>query len=651
MSLYEGASMRKLSVAAIAVLVASALVVPMASAGPATGSAPMPSRPSLAAYTPAAVPGEVIVKFRRPMSRIATRQTVTAMGASLVAGPVAGFSVVKAQAGKTTDELIASLESDPAVASAEPNLVRYLSATAPSDPMFSDQWGLDNQGQAHVISDAAGSRSGAIDADMDVLEAWDQQKGSETVVAILDSGVDVMHPDLAANIWVNEQEIPGNGLDDDLNGYVDDIHGWDFADNDASLLQSAGGYAGWEHGTHVAGIIGAQADNALGTAGVCPNCKLMVLKMFKPFDTDGDGIKDTMIGDLAAELKALDYAIRMGADVINGSFGGSVVSSRAERATIKRAVAAGITMVFAAGNENGDNDLLIPGLNFDGDGVPDMTSPAYPASYSLPGIISVAASNDSDQNGFQSACFMLLGSAEWPCSFTNWGHDSVDVSAPGVDIISTLPDNRYATFDGTSMAAPSVAGVAALVKAEHPEYTAPQVVNAIMNSVDQPSSLLELLPIPDFGTLTGRFTTTSGRVNAAAALQATTEDRYPTGDGVIAGARTLSGTARSAVAWPEDVNDVFKKKLVKGVRYRAILDTSGAHDLDLQIYKPGTKEIWPFDGRCFGAGGSCPVLFYEPTPEGDVSKRFTARRGGTYYFHVNAWLLEQGGYTLKVVRI
>ena len=642
--------MKKLSVAVVALLVASAVMVPLASASPET-TPPSIERPTLAGYSPDAVPGEVIVKFRPPMSRVATREAVTKLGAAMVAGPIAGFSVVKAERGRSTEDLIASLEADPSVASAEPNLVRYLAATPPNDPMFSDQWSLNNTGQAHPVSDANGTRTGTDGADMDVLEAWDDQKGNaETIVAIMDSGVDVTHPDLAANIWMNAGEIPGNGIDDDLNGFRDDINGWDFADNDASLLQSTGGFEGWEHGTHVAGIIGAVADNAIGTAGVCPDCKLMVLKIFKPFDTDGDGVKDTMVGDLAAELKALDYAIKMGADVVNGSFGGSIVSSRAERTKIKRAVAAGITMVLAAGNENGDNDLLIPGLNFNNDEIPDMLSPAYPASYDLPGIISVAASNDQDQNGFQSACFLVLGSAEWPCSFTSWGHDSVDVSAPGVDILSTLPNNRYAAYDGTSMAAPAVAGVAGLIAAEHPTYKPTQVVNSIMNSVDRPTSLQSLLPIPDIGTLTGRFTQTAGRVDARAALQASPVDNYPTGDGLIAGARLLSGVARASVSWPEDVNDVFKKKLVKGVQYRAILDTSGANDLDLQIYRPGTKEIWPFDGRCFGAAKGCPVIFYEPTPRGDVTKSFTARQSGTYYFHVNAWLLESAGYTLKVVK-
>lgn len=567
----------------------------------------------------------------------------------MVAGPVGGFSVIKAAAGTSVRALIESLASDPAVAYAEPNYLRYLSMT-PNDARFADQWGMHNTGQAHSVSSSNITRLGTADADMDVTEAWDTQQGdSDTIIAVMDSGVDVTHPDLAANIWVNEGEIAGNGVDDDGNGYKDDINGWDFAENDSSLIQATH-QDGWDHGTHVAGIVGAVANNAVGVAGVCSSCKVMVLKMFKPFDTDGDGTKETMVGDIAGELKAFDYAIDMGADIINGSFGGSIVSTRSERAAIKSAIANGITPVFAAGNENGDNDLLAQ-VDFDGDQVLDMTSPAYPASYDLPGMLSVAASNDRDQNAAQSACVAALGSDEWPCTFTNFGHESVDVSAPGVDVLSTLPNNTYSSFDGTSMAAPHVAGVAGLVKAEHPEYTPQQVVNAIMNSVDHPSSLLNLSAIPG-NLLSGvEVTVTAGRVNAAAALVAPTNDAFPTNDGNVSGAKALSGTAADDVSWPEDVNDVFKKKLVKGAIYKAILNTSGANDLDLQIYKPGTQEIWQFDDRCFNTSGGCPVLYYDPTDSGDVTVRFKAPKDGNYFFHVNAWLLETGSYTLKVAKL
>ena len=647
--------------ATLAILVVTALLAPLAAAAPKRAVVGSSARPSLEGRLPDAVPGEVVVKFRKGVARGVQRRAVSSLGATVVAGPVKGLSVVRTTWGRTTEELIDSLSSSPSVAYAEPNLLRYLSFI-PDDPRFSDQWGLDNTGQAHSISGSASTKAGNADADMDVAEAWDVQQGNaDTVVAIMDSGVDVLHPDLADNIWVNEDEIPGNGIDDDANGYIDDVNGWDFADDDATLLEPDGEFIGWDHGTHVAGIVGAVANNGIGVAGVCPSCKLMVLKMFEPFDLDGDGIDDTMVGDLAAELKAFDYASRMGADVINGSFGGALFASRAERARIKAGIAAGITMVFAAGNENGDNDLLIPGLYFDDDDIPDMLSPAYPASYDLPGIISVAASNDADQNGFQSACYLAEGSEEWPCAFTNWGRDSVDVSAPGVDVVSTLPNDSYETFDGTSMAAPNVAGVAGLVKAHHPEYSPRQVANAIMDSVDKPVSLQSFFGIPGLGPFRAELTKTAGRVNAAEALALAppTGDISPRSDGTIAGAKRLRRRAFNSVSWPGDVNDVYKKRLVRGARYRVTLDTVGENDLDLQIYRPKTKDIWQFDGRCFSAG-ACPVLYYAPTSSGDVVVRarrcrprpcFRAPKDGVYYFHVNAWLLETGSYRLKVIKL
>jgi subtilisin family serine protease len=600
---------------------------------------------------PRTVPGEVIVKFAAGAAKTRTVQAVARFGASMVAGPLDDFVVVRAGATSSVDDLIDQLEASPGVAYAEPNYLRYLSMT-PNDARFDQQWAAHNSGQIHGISSSNTTRVGVADADMDLTEAWDTQQGStDTVVAIMDSGIDVAHPDLADNIWVNDAEIAGNGVDDDGNGYRDDINGWDFADNDASLLHSAGRLEGWDHGTHVAGIVAAVAGNGVGVSGVCPKCKLMVLKIFRPFDTDGDGTKDTMVGDVAAELKAFDYAMSMGADVVNGSFGGSIVSTRAERSKIKSAIASGIAMVFAAGNENGDNDLLIPGLDFDGDQSADMTSPAYPASYDIPGIVSVAASNDSDQNGFQSACFAVLLTREWPCAFTNWGHESVDVSAPGVDILSTLPNDGYGVFDGTSMAAPQVAGVAGLIASQHPEYGPAEIANAIMNSTDKAASLQSLLPIPDVGTITGQFTTTGGRVNAAIALNASIADSYPTTDGNIGGAQTLVGTVHDNVAWPEDTNDVFKKKLAKGSVYKATLNATETADLDLQIYKPGASEIWQFDDRCFNMEAGCPVLFYEPTESGDVSVRFRAPKDGTFFFHVNAWVLNDSDYSIKVTKL
>ena len=602
-----------------------------------------------------AVPGEVIVRFRPGVTRAQAAGQVRALGGLLEAGPHDGFALVRTPPGVSAEQAIANFTDDPSIVFAERNLLRFASALPPNDMRFSAQWGLANTGQPHPISGlSSGTRAGTPGADIDAPEAWelDPKMGEGTVVAIMDSGVDVTHPDLAANIWVNQAEASGAPkVDDDGNGYVDDINGWDFSDNDASLFQATGGYAGYDHGTHVAGIIGAVTNNATGVAGVCPNCRMMVLKVFEPFDTDGDGVKDTMVGDVAAALKAFDYAIAMGADVVNGSFGGSIISSRAERAKIKKGINAGITMVFAAGNENGDNDLLLTEFDVNQDGQADMTSPAYPASYNLPGIISVAASTDMDQNGFSTACSMQLGTRASPCSFTSWGAESVDVSAPGVDILSTVPGAAYDVFDGTSMASPHVAGVAALVKARNPAYTPAQIKNAILNSADSPASFGELFPFPGMRSVTGRFTVTGGRVDAASALTASPAAVGSISDGNINGARLLTRSVRGEVSWPEDVNDVFKRRLRKGAVYRIVLDTAGTADLDVQIYKPGTTDVWQLDDSCFMRGGRCQMLFYDPQPSGDAAFRIKAPREGVYYFHVNAWLLETGSYQLKVVKI
>lgn len=594
-----------------------------------------------------ALTGEVIVKYRAgPAGRKAARSDAVD-GVTKIGRGSARFGLMEVPAASSIEQLIGELESDPGVAYAEPNLYRYASEI-PTDPLFGSQWALSNSGQPHPVSGSSTRRSGIPGADIDAPLAWDQEKGEGTIVAILDSGVDVTHEDLASQLWVNEVEMNGTpGLDDDQNGYIDDINGWDFADNDSTLLET-GPYEGTEHGTHVAGIVGAAMNNGLGGVGVCPGCKVMVLKVFEPEDTEPPVGKDTMVGDVAPAMKAIDYAIANGADVINGSFGGSLVSSRAERAKIKQAIAAGITMVFAAGNDNSDNDLLVA-EDLDDDDVPDLLSPAYPASYDLPGIISVAASNDADQNGYSSACAARL-TRSWPCSFTNWGHDSVDLSAPGVDIISSTPGNTYSTFDGTSMAAPHVAGVAALVKAWNPSYSPAQIENAIVNSVDRPSSLRELYALPGPPDI-GEFTRTQGRVDAAAALGGSPSTLLPITDGNIRGATPMRGRASGHVAWPHDVNDLYSVRLRRGADYRVVLDGRSNADLDLQIYKPGTKHVWELGGGCLFRGGRCQVQYYDPREGGDVRYRFTARRSGRYFLHVNAWFRAAGGYSLTITKL
>jgi subtilisin family serine protease len=298
-----------------------------------------------------------------------------------------------------------------------------LSATATTnDTSYASQWALSNRGQS----------GGVVGADIRVEQAWDYGTSTSTIVAVIDSGIDYSHPDLASNIWRNSSEIPNNGVDDDRNGYIDDVRGWDFANNDADPMDDNG------HGTHVAGTIGAVGNNSVGVAGVAWRVQLMPLKFLS---ANGSG-------SLSDAIEAINYARTKGAKIINASWGGGGFSSALQSAITQFQNAGGI-FVAAAGNENSNNAL----------------TPAYPANYS--GVISVGASTRLD------------GLA----SFSNFG-SNVTLVAPGSSILSTLPNNRYGTLSGTSMAAPHVAGALALLWGQNPSLTATALRQAVLNNTD-----------------------------------------------------------------------------------------------------------------------------------------------------------------------
>ena len=382
-----------------------------------------------------------------------------------------GMDIVRAQPGGAS-AAVAAYERDPSVAFAEISVKRPFQLT-PNDTHYANGnlWGLNNTGQSHVASSGA-NVVGTSGADIDAPQAWDTQTGSaSTVVAVIDTGVQLTHPDLVNRLWTNTGETPSNGMDDDGNGYVDDVNGFDFGDLDGNPTQtnatcdSTGCPA---HGTHVAGTVGAQMNNGQGVAGVCPDCRIMAIKV-----TTGTTSNFTTTARL---IQAYAYVADNGADIVNGSYGGPIWSE-AERAALKAAGTDGVLFAFAAANSALDNDVSAcrGGLN---------CAPAYPASYNLGTIVSTAASNDLDRYGYFSNCTPIPN-----CAFSNWGHDSVDVAAPGVDIISTRPGSAYFTIDGTSMASPHVAGALGLIKSEHPAYTPAELKNALMNSVDHPASL------------------------------------------------------------------------------------------------------------------------------------------------------------------
>lgn len=367
--------------------------------------------------------------------------------------PLSGVEVVDLPNDMSVSEAIESYEASPNVEYAEPDYVVYAegarsskkprSSKVPNDHYFSQLANLRNTGQ----------RGGTPDADIDAPQAWGTTTGStRAVVAVIDTGVDINHPDLKPNIWTNQNEVPGNRLDDDSNGYVDDVHGWDFHNDDNSVFDSATEDL---HGTHVAGTIAAKGNNNVGVAGVSWRTKVMPLKFIGP---DGGYVSD------AAE--ALDYAVAEGVKISNNSYGfydtcGGCYSQTL-LGSIDRAREAGHLFVTAAMNGGSDKK-----------GDDNDKAPVYPASYESSNIITVAASDDKDHL----------------TSFSNYGAASVDLAAPGLSVLSTLPGNRYGNGSGTSMAAPHVAGVASLIKSEYPRTRAAGTKAKILDSVDEKPSL------------------------------------------------------------------------------------------------------------------------------------------------------------------
>ena len=322
-------------------------------------------------------------------------------------------------------EALATWSEDPRIEYIQPNYTLSIAATIPNDPNFSQLWGLSNTGQT----------GGTADADIDAPEAWDIQTGSDILVGIIDTGIDYTHPDLVENIWTNPGEIAGNGIDDDGNGYVDDIHGYDFAYGDSDPMD------GNSHGTHVAGTIAARGNDGTGVAGINWSAQLMALKFL---DDSGSGYTYNA-------LLAIEYATMMGARLTNNSWGGGGFDPAMYDA-IAAAGTAGSLFVAAAGNASSNND----------------TTASYPASYDLENIISVASTDHNDTLSY----------------FSNYGATSVDLGAPGSAIYSTVPGGGYDSFNGTSMASPHVAGVAALILAQDPSLTPAEVKQIILESVD-----------------------------------------------------------------------------------------------------------------------------------------------------------------------
>lgn len=344
---------------------------------------------------------------------------------NLLNGRIAKFKLE----GMSVKDAISKLSANPAVAYAEPDYILTADAT-PNDEFYDLLWGLHNTGQT----------GGTDDADIDAAEAWDITTGdSSVVVGVIDTGVQYDHPDLVNNMWMNPGEIAGNGVDDDANGYVDDIYGIDTVNGDTDPMDDQG------HGTHVSGTIGAEGNNSIGVVGVNHDVSIVGCKFL---GADGSG-------STSGAIECIDYMVSLkqagvNLKALNNSWGGGGFSASLE-ASIQAAADEDILFVAAAGNDGVNND----------------NSPHYPSSYEVDNVVAVASTTHTDgDSGF------------------SYGLVSVDLGAPGTDIGSTYVDDSYVYASGTSMATPHVAGAAALVWSINPDLTAVEMKQLLMDSGD-----------------------------------------------------------------------------------------------------------------------------------------------------------------------
>ena len=433
---------RSLALGVLSATSAMSLGLAAAQAAPTYGAAVMTAH----------VNGELIVKLRdqgvgrkRASSLLFSSLNKALGGASVLsAAPFetdSSLYVVKISDDSKLQAAMMALSSEPAIQYSEPNYIyttQDQDGSQPSDPVsnlpndtdFSKLWGLNNVGQA----DSAG-QVGTAGSDIEVAPLW--QAGitgdKRVVVAVIDTGIDHLHPDLADNIFTNAGEIAGNNIDDDKNGFVDDVHGYNFEARNANARDDH------DHGSHCAGTIGGVGNNGVGVAGVAWNVTLMPIKFLSASGS----------GSLQGAVESINYARMMKVNVMSNSWGGGGFSQTLKDA-IEATKEAGIVFVAAAGNDSSNNDA----------------SPAYPASYDISNIISVAATDNRDNIA----------------RFSNYGAAKVHVAAPGVKIYSTTKNGGYNSFSGTSMATPHVSGIVALMLSAHPEWTYEEIKNRLIQT-------------------------------------------------------------------------------------------------------------------------------------------------------------------------
>jgi uncharacterized protein (TIGR03437 family) len=497
------------------------------------------------------------------------------------------WQIAEFSAEVSLDEAVALARANPAVESAEPNYVLRLFSAAstrsraplvssPNDPEFGKQWALQHTGQY----------GGTPGSDLGALAAWQMARSHQTVVvAVIDTGVDYAHPDLANRMWTNSREIPGNGVDDDGNGYVDDVRGWNFASRHNDPLDDH------YHGTHLAGVIAAEINNGFGVAGVTGTVEVRIMPL-KFFNASAQATT-------AAAVEAIDYATRNGARIINASWG-DMVYSQALYEAVRRSVNAGCLLVAAAGNSGGDNDRV----------------PVYPASFNsgpnaLSAVISVAGTDEADR--------ML--------SSSNYGAKSVDLAAPSNFIYSAMPRGTFGFLSGTSSAAALVSGTAALVWAHNPALTNAQIKEIVRGSARR-------VPAAQGKTLSGGIAhahqallatppyQVTGTVTSVSAADYVTTVAAP--DSIVAafGAKLATGT-EIAVSLPLPVILAGSTVRVNGVTARLFAATPNQINFLLPPgLPPGPAEIVVTAGDGFVSTGTIPIVSAQPSI-------FTANQAGS----------------------
>lgn len=411
---------------------------------------------------------ELIVLFNEELNKDALAELFKEFDYSVkITEHFEDYALISVRDNQTYKDITKYLNHHPLVKVIQPNGTVQLMQTT-NDLYAGSQWSIDNPG-SYLIYSSEGVKEvfATPDIDMDVAEAWlhmkqEKIKRRQVVVAIIDTGVDYTHPDLAENIWVNLNEIPNDGIDNDNNGYVDDIYGWDFYNDDASVchykydrrtrLNLSLPEDNDDHGTHIAGIIGAVADNRIGIAGIASNIdiKMMILKI-------NGGSKGT--GSISDAILAIKYATMMGADICNISWGTSQYSPALEEVIRE----SDMLFVAAAGNLGSNNDI----------------EPVYPANFELDNLISVTFIDANGKITNQS----------------NYGRKAVDFAAPGNDILSTVV-GTYQTLSGSSMAAPQVSAVASLLYSYDENLYPSAVKDILIKTLKSISGLEDFMVFP-----------------------------------------------------------------------------------------------------------------------------------------------------------